>query len=222
MKTMKRFGIILAVVTLTLALFATISSFTIEATNATGISGTEQAHINALQSNDPVARAKAAQALTGANSDVAITALLANLADSDPTAGYYTALALAASNNPTVLPSLVAELNNPDDLVRQRAALALSRMDGEIAADALVLSLEDSATALYAAEILVNMDDETAHRIVLTALADDKLTTRRHAVMTAIENADPVVQNFLLGRALGSPDLILRRNASELRDFIGG
>ncbi len=222
MKPITRIALILLVVALALAAVASISNFTTEATTSPIVTNAEQARITALQSADPTERAAAAQALTGADSDVAVTALLANLADTDATAGYYTAIALAASDNPNVVPSLVAALNNPDTIVRQRAALALSEMETDVTVSALALALEDGAIATPVAEILVNMDNEKAHEVVLNALADKEYTTRRHAVMAAIENAEPVVQNFLLGRALASDNLILRSNAMELRDFING
>lgn len=222
MKTMKRIGLVLLVVAIALAGVATITNFTTEATNAPLATNAEQEQIAILQNGDAGERTQAAQALMGTDSDVAITALLGNLADTDSTAGYYTALALASSDNPTVVASLVAELKNPNEVVRQRAALALSEMDTDVTVDALAVALEDSVTSTPVAEILVNMDNEKAHEVVLNALADKEYTTRRHAVMAAIEYADPVVQNFLLGRALGSDNLILRSNAMELRDFING
>jgi HEAT repeat protein len=223
MNALKRIGLVLVVVAIALAAVATITNFTTEATTApiTTTNAEEEANIAALQSDSAEERAIAAQELAGTDNDVAITALLANLADGDPAAGYFTAIALAASESPSVMASLVAELNNPDPIVRQRAAVALSHMEGDIAVDALAPALEDGATAAPVAEILVNMDDEKAHEVVLTALADEEYTTRRHAVMAAIESADPVVQDFILGRALGSDNLILRSNAMELRDFIG-
>lgn len=222
MKSMQRVGLIFLMVAIALAAVATITNFTTEATTATAAIGSEEPHIEALQSPNATERAAAAEALIGAESDEAMTALLGNLADSDPTAGYYTVMALAASDDPTVAASLVAELQNPDAIVRQRAALALRDMNGTVAVNDLAAALNDGSAALPVAEILVNMDDEAAHDLVLVALADKELTTRRYAVMAAIEGADPVVQNFLLGRALASEDLVLRSNAMELREFIGG
>ncbi len=221
MKNIKRLGLILLTVAVALLVVATISNFNSNAsTTAPNVTATEQQYINNLQSADAAVRSDAAVGLTGTSSDEASTALLGNLADSDDTVGYNTAIALASSNNPNVATALVAELKNPDVVVRQRAMIALREMNTNVALPVLSSALEDGATSMYAAMALVNMDSVDAHTLVLTALADDAMTTRRQAVMAAIEQSDPVTTQYLLGRALSSDNLILRRNAIQLRDFI--
>ena len=221
MKNTKRLSLILLTVAVVLLAVATINNFNSNASTATpNITATESQHISDLQSEDATIRSEAATSLTGATSDEATAALLGNLADIDETAGYNTALALASSTNPNVANALVAELKNPDVVVRQRAMLALREMNTDVAVPVLSSALEDGATSMYAAMALVNMDSVDAHNLLLTALADEDMTTRRQSVMAAIEQADPVTSQYLLGRALSSDNLILRRNAIQLREFI--
>jgi HEAT repeat protein len=178
-----------------------------------------------MQSDSSATRVSAALALSGTNDRDTVTALLGNLGDSDPTAGYYTALALTGNADPIAFDSLVAELESSDPLVRQRAALALSRSGVELPGGvipALSAALDDSETAQAAALSLVGSTAPGAHDALLVALSDDELTTRRHAVMAAIEQAHPSIARAILGRALASDNLILVRNASVLRDFAGG
>lgn len=221
MKNIKRLALILLTIAAVLLIVATVNNFNSNASTATpDITATEQDYITNLQSEDATIRSEAALGLTGASSDEATTALLGNLADTDETAGYNTAIALASSSNPNVANALVAELKNPDVVVRQRAMIALREMKTEVAVPVLSEALDDGATSMYAAMALVNMDSVDAHNLVLTALADEEMTGRRQAVMAAIEQADPVTSQYLLGRALSSDNLILRRNAIQLRDFM--
>lgn len=221
---MRRASLILTVTLIALLSFALLSNYGASAINQPASS--EQSALvsgltTQLQSDNAAQRADAAVALGGIESREATTALLSNLGDSDPTAGYQTARSLSQSDAAIVADSLIAELSNPDATVRQRAALALSEMAVPAAVPALTNALNDSNTSLFAAQALVKINDTSAQDALLVALADKELTTRRHAAMAAIEQADRATAQHLLGRALASDDLVLRSNAMMLRDLLG-
>lgn len=220
---MKRLSIILAIVAVALLSYAALSNYRASALNDAPLAPanpTTETLTAQLRSDDPVTRASAANALRGSQDRASTTALLANLGDRDPSAGYYTARALQESNDPSTVPALIAALGNQDPAVRQRAALALSQMNAMTAVPALSNALNDSATSFYAAQALMNIDGAQAQDALLAALADEGLTTRRHAVMAAIEQGDPGVAEALIGRALSSSDSVLVRNATQLRDIL--
>lgn len=221
---MKRLTLILAVAAVAILSYAAISNFRASATTAPAASTVEEARVASLttqlRSENAAERTNAANALAGVESREATTALLANLGDSDPTAGYAAAQALGQSQSPVVVDSLVAELDNAEPATRQRAAVALREMNAAVAVPALANALSDSATSTIAAEALVKINNPAAQDALLVALADRELTTRRHAAMAAIEQADAATSQHLLGRALASEDLVLRSNAMTLRDMM--
>jgi HEAT repeat protein len=217
-----RLPLISALAVAALASFAIFTTFTASALPPGAMTThprveflTEQLH-----ATQPRARAQAALALSGVNDRRANTALLANLQDDNPTVGYYSALAVGYTADEEVVDALIAQLDNTDGRARQWAMFALSRMHVPAAVPALARALEDEATAIPAARLLVQINDQASHAVILNALTDDALTTRRHAVMGALAYADRATQGLILGRALTSENLLLKRNAMQLRDFL--
>ena len=176
----------------------------------------------ALASENPLARAEAAQVLGLARAQAAEGALLAALDDSDLAVSLAAADALGRIGDPATVNGLLGALEHPSAHVRLGAARALGQMRATVAVEPLrtMLLLGDGLEVSVASEALGRIGNPAAIDALLATLADPVPTPRWHAAMGVLNAMGEPAIGPLVER-LDSQDLYVRRNAAQALGWIG-
>lgn len=177
--------------------------------------------LSALQNNNPLVRASAAQALANNTSDDSVVhALLQSLRDEDGNVRANVARALAnATNQAEVVSVLLLALRDEDWNVRTSAAKALAKATKQ--ADVVTFLLrsfqeEQANVRASAALALVNATSQTeVVTSLLKALQEEKANTRASAAQTLAFAAGQIEVMQALLLALQDRDANVRASAAE-------
>jgi len=142
-----------------------------------------------LQDGDPAVRASAARAIGLIGDPAALPGLMQALADSDALTGQRIAEAIGRIGDRSVSADLLTILNSAPAAERAVAARALGLLQSAEAVPglAVLLSAGDPAAQRVAAEALAAIGTPAALAALTAPLADQPLTSARHAAMGGLE-----------------------------------
>lgn len=169
-----------------------------------------------LQSENPAVRASAARALGLIGDPAALPDLMQALADPDALAGQRAAEAIGRIGDRSVSAELLKMLTTAPASERTRVALALGLLKSEEAVPGLaaLLSAGDPEAQRVAAEALAGIGTSSAMVALVAPLADEQMTSARHAAMGGLETAGRIAVTPLR-LALTDSSPLVRRNAAE-------
>jgi HEAT repeat protein len=184
------------------------------------VSLADQPDYEGLHKADPVARARAVQAIRQARDVQAVPLLLDQINDPDPAVGLYVAQALGDLATVEALAWLRADLQHPDPNVRFRAALALGKRSDIGATSALTRALRDPDVLVHrtAAEALAQIGTPDAIDSLVSALNSEQDSIIHNAMGALQVVGDPAAPS-LVG-ALGSPNPMVRQRAATVLGYI--
>jgi len=172
-----------------------------------------------LQDSDPAVRASAARAIGLIGDSAALPGLmqaLAALADPDALAGQRIAEAIGRIGDRSVSADLLKMLVTAPAAERARAARALGVLKSAEAVPGLAALLDtgDPVAQRVAAEALAAIGTTAAMAALMSPLADQQMTSARHAAMRGLEMAgQPAVA--AVAAALNDSSAVVRANAAE-------
>ncbi len=180
--------------------------------------------INRLNDSGSSVSSNAAQALGELGDKRAIEPLFNRLSNSSLCDYPYAAQVLGKLGDKRAIKPLINRLSDSNSGVSSSAAQALGKLGDKRAVRLLITRLSDSSSGVRsnAAQALGELGDKRAIEPLINRLSDSDLNIRSNAAQ-ALEKLDTTKEQMVAGyvEALDSPDLFVRRDATEALGKLG-
>jgi HEAT repeat protein len=177
--------------------------------------------LDLLQDGDPAVRASAARAIGLIGDSAALPALVQALGDPDALTGQRAVDAIGRIGDPSANADLLQILVSAPVAERMRAASALGLLKSEEAVPGLATLFKSYAPGArsVATRALAAIGTPEAIAVFMAPLADQELTSARHAAMEGLELAGPTAV-APLAAALADTNPVVRANAAEMLGWL--